>query len=517
MLAGAEDVSKRLRQTAPEQGMNPWFPVYAGVVVKVQCDCTVTLCVVACWLKKRRKRPAAVSVMNIPGRGMSDELKQVLGSSLLKAILITGVVCLPLQQLFTIGGSGNPIKIVELAFVTAAAVLALGLLRERPEKITPIVPLALLLSCSVLVSMLLKRADYPPGWVPSGYALPLEGDIVLYSLYAVFAMMIAVLMSLVLDFVTVARAVRYSVYVAGACCLVQLALWMVGLQVVYFALSGTYQLGQSFGASLPRNGPFLEGNYLALYAGCALFVCWRTKSRTAVGICVAMLLYSQSTAGMLSVAVAVPAAIALRGSWRMRAAFVGVVALLVCGSAFSGFAGTYMATQGSKLGLVESSGVEGADFSRENRYLTSVTGFRIGVHYPLLGVGSGRYGVHYEDHVDLSKTRSIFLVSGYSRPITNNAYSQIAAEHGLVGLALFGAILVAPLRVLRRSDAGVGMFIFFAFAMLTAPSWTVPTIWVFIGVMHTWADSAKPASRVEEETSEPKALPSGSPHQLTPA
>lgn len=436
--------------------------------------------------------------MNIPSRGISEELKQVLRSSLLKAVLVAGIVCLPLQQLFTIGGSGNPVKIVELAFVAGAAVLALGLLRERPEKITPIVPLALLLSCSVMVSMLLKRTDYPPGWVPSGYSLPLEGDIVLYSLYAVFAMMIAVLISLVLDFETVAKAVRWSVYVAGACCLAQMVLWLAGLPAVFEALSGTYQLGQSFGTSLPRNGPFLEGNYLALYTGCALFVCWRTKSKTAVAICVAMLLYSQSTSGMLGVALAVPAAIALRGSWRMRATFVAVVALAVSGALFTGFAGTYMATQGSKLGLVESSGVQGADFSRENRYLTSATGFRIGAHHPFLGVGSGRYGVHYEDHVDLSKTRSIFLVSGYSRPITNNAYSQIAAEHGLVGLALFAAILLAPLRVLRRCDAGVGMFIFFAFAMLTAPSWTVPTIWVFIGVMHAWADSARSPRRAPD-------------------
>ncbi len=87
-----------------------------------------------------------------------------------------------------------------------------------------------------------------------------------------------------------------------------------------------------------------------------------------------------------------------------------------------------------------------ADSSTQGRITEMVAGVLIFADHPLIGVGPDMYPRHYVDYARVA--------GGRVRPNTREAHSlplHVAAEHGLIGLALFGGIFVVTMRDLLRA------------------------------------------------------------------
>lgn len=95
------------------------------------------------------------------------------------------------------------------------------------------------------------------------------------------------------------------------------------------------------------------------------------------------------------------------------------------------------------------------DSSFLERKLYALTAWRMFLDHPLLGVGAGNYTVHFDRYAD----EVGFASRDYETPgevhYPHNLYLEIAAETGLVGLAVFVAAVVAAVVSLRRARAAL--------------------------------------------------------------
>jgi putative inorganic carbon (HCO3(-)) transporter len=91
------------------------------------------------------------------------------------------------------------------------------------------------------------------------------------------------------------------------------------------------------------------------------------------------------------------------------------------------------------------------DSSFQERKLYALTAWAMFLDYPLLGVGAGNYTVHFDRYAD----EVGFSARDYEQPgevhYPHNLYLEIAAETGLVGLAVFAAAVAAAFVSLRRA------------------------------------------------------------------
>jgi O-antigen ligase len=91
-------------------------------------------------------------------------------------------------------------------------------------------------------------------------------------------------------------------------------------------------------------------------------------------------------------------------------------------------------------------GLGNADSSTQGRITEMVAGVLIFADHPTIGVGPEMYRRHYPDYARVA--------GGRVRPNTREAHSlpiHIAAEHGALGLALFGGIFLVTIRDLLRA------------------------------------------------------------------
>jgi O-antigen ligase len=91
-------------------------------------------------------------------------------------------------------------------------------------------------------------------------------------------------------------------------------------------------------------------------------------------------------------------------------------------------------------------GLGDADSSTQGRITEMVAGVLIFADHPLLGVGPEMYRRHYPEYARVA--------GGRVRPNTREAHSlpiHIGAEHGALGLGLFGAIFLVTLRQLWKA------------------------------------------------------------------
>jgi O-antigen ligase len=91
-------------------------------------------------------------------------------------------------------------------------------------------------------------------------------------------------------------------------------------------------------------------------------------------------------------------------------------------------------------------GLGEADSSTQGRMTEMVAGVLIFADHPLIGVGPAMYPEHYPAYARVA--------GGRVRPNTREAHSlplHVAAEHGMIGLTLFGVIFLVTMRDLLRA------------------------------------------------------------------
>lgn len=384
------------------------------------------------------------------------------------------------MQAFTIP-VGFPLKLSEIFAVTA---LGLGLVSGQRTRQRAFGGWALLLLAVTLLFSVMTNISgaLPVNWA-YGYDHGFTFDLIQYAAYAALVLGFGWALAHWLDVEAIGRAVSIAVRVAAGYCLVQLALWIVGAHGVLELVHGTTQVGQSYGLLLPRNGPFLEGNYLGFFAGTALFLCARRRDKVGVALAVACLFYSQTTSGLIAVLGALLVLAMTRPFSKAAAGIAGALGVFFAAALFVPAVGTLVQVQLAKLGIGDIQGNVPYTQSLQMRSASTISGYRIAGEHPWFGVGPGRYGVW--NNVALSGHPGYLNpIYGPHRPIANNAYSQVFAELGIAaGVVLVLLMLALVWRLRRGHPADFGLAVFALIGLNTAPSWTQVVVWIAIGYL----------------------------------
>lgn len=398
-------------------------------------------------------------------------------------LLLLAVICIPFQQALTLD-IGFPLKASEL--LVAAGIFSFVV--ERRGRIIDYRPTWLIFSIAVVVLLSsvfvaittdgsISNAAYPHG---------LTFDLAQYTAYAIMALMTAIAITAVLSPRDIAIGIGWAVRIAVVYVMIQLIAWGAGSGVIE-AINGNFQMGSQYGVRLPRNGPFREGNYLGFFAATALFIAARSKDILGVILAVLLVFFSQSTGAMVGIVLAIIAMIILRPTVRkliVAAVAAVVIALVVF---MVPVLNRLVAGQLTKLGLIENQFGAAYGYSLRARTVNAETGFRMGFHNSVFGVGQGRYEYHYDEYIDRSGLPDNFGVNTV-RQIANNAYAQIASETGLIALLLFSIMLFTILvKVRRDSGALVAVVVSLSVGLIAFPAWTNLTAWVVIGGLFAFA------------------------------
>jgi len=146
-----------------------------------------------------------------------------------------------------------------------------------------------------------------------------------------------------------------------------------------------------------------------------------------------------------------------------------------------------------------SSGLNSATSGRSSLV---ANGVRIAAAHPVAGVGVGGFKRAYADRVQKFKGKDPKLAASHTTPVT------VAAEGGIVGLALYVALLAALLaQAFRRADrsnpgtlalaAGLALAAVICHSVFYADFFEDPTTWLLIGLVGL-ASATRPAPVLEE-------------------
>jgi hypothetical protein len=412
---------------------------------------------------------------------------------LAEKLLYLAVIFLPFQQAFSLN-VGFPLKISEFFGVLGIALLFIE--HRRSKHVFFGQAKFLILSVTVAISTALGVvADLPVPTSP-GYSNGFMRDLVQYAAYAFLVLVIGWQLAQRLGADLIGKGLMVALRFAAAYCLLQLALWLAGASRILQAVNGTFQGGTAFGAVLPRNGPFLEGNYLGFFAGVSLLVALKRKDRVGIAAGSFCLLYSQSTIGILGVL----AGLLLSATLRPSSKTTGILSFFGMGAAlavtFVPVVNGLVAHQLGKLGFGDMGDVGGSvSYSLRARTFNTEAGLAMGLDNPLFGVGPGRFGVWQPFYADFSG-----LPPGYRagvRPLAGNAYVQIFAEIGAFGAIAFCILILGLLwslwRLGHRLDLALAAFV--AIGLNATPAWTVLPIWVAIAYLTSLGRNGRSDSR----------------------
>jgi len=229
--------------------------------------------------------------------------------------------------------------------------------------------------------------------------------------------------------------------------LLTLVLWVVGIEAVAFVVVGSVEYvtkslfwndqvirSNEFHTYFRVNSVFWDpnvyGRYLALVAIVAMAALLWTRERRTFALLIALVVvlwiglvptFSQSSFAALLTGLAVLAALKWSLRWTLAAvgAFAVTVVLVVL-----------LAGGASKLSLSR------INIDTSGRANLVSGGVHLFAQRPVYGYGSGSFPKAYRQHV---KTRKVPVSVSHTEPIT------VAAEQGMVGLLLYGSLVVVAL------------------------------------------------------------------------
>jgi O-antigen ligase len=402
-----------------------------------------------------------------------------------RALPLLAIFALPFR--LPVSADGRTVNLlIPLYIVVAAGTLALLLPRARSA---------------------LAHGSAPPAaprslrdWLePRGLQWLLLGAVVLYALQASYSSDLAKAAENVAFFYipfallfVLLRDVRWTRELLLACLGVAVALAVVfaGVGFVEYARKSLFLNPKVVAANQYDNyfrvnslffDPNIYGRFLALVmVAVTAVVLWSSRRRDvlACGAVLAWLLaglvtsFSQSSIAALLLGLAVLAA----WRWELRATLYVSGALVALAVAV-----VLAAPSGLHFGLSGSSGSASNATSGRTKLIKG--GLELFAERPLQGHGSGSFEHAYQQH-DLGAGAQNATSASHTIPVT------VAAEQGLVGLAVYFALLAAAFAVLFR---GAGrspprMAIAACFAALVLHTWTYadfledPLTWTLLGI-----------------------------------
>ncbi len=241
--------------------------------------------------------------------------------------------------------------------------------------------------------------------------------------------------------------------------------------------------------------PSVYGRFLvvAIVPSVVLLVRKRVRALTPVVVAAIAVLwlgllisFSQSSFAALLVAVVGAAFVA----WRWRA----LVAVAVAVAVLAGIAVSAPTLRHS----IQHHTSSGLNSATSGRFSLVANGVRIAQAHPLTGVGVGGFKRAYAERVQRFKSKAPKTAASHNTPVT------VAAEAGLVGLALFVALVGALLwQAFRRTTSALALAAGLALAAILCHSlfyndfFEDPTTWGLVGLI-ALATAARPAPAVDE-------------------
>jgi hypothetical protein len=407
--------------------------------------------------------------------------------TLASSLFFAAVVLLPFQQALTIN-VGFPLKLSEIFAIAAMLLMALEFQRGRYRLVG--FPLVLLFLALIVLSSIIVAATTPAASVAPGYWRSLNADLWQYTVYAAFVVSVFYVAATRIGARRIQIALAIAVKVAAAYCVLQIVAHSVGSDLLS-TVNGATQTGGAYGVQLPRNGPFLEGNYLGFFAGAVLLITWALKDRLSQVASVFCLLYSQSTIGILALVLAILTIAIIRPNNRVFALVAALIAVTIGGYLLVPQANAFVLQQLAKLSLVDSGASVAASYSIRARSVNSEVGISMATAHPIWGVGAGRYGALYFQFLDFAKVPFGFA-KGVERPIANNSYVQIMAEQGFLAFTVFAAFLTRVAWAMRKAGrSDIAALVFFLVGFAATPAWTTLPIWIFLAYLATKAFEAE--------------------------
>lgn len=395
---------------------------------------------------------------------------------------------LPFQQAFTLQ-VGFPLKATELLVV--AGIVASFVESRRGYFSNRTSLLVVVLAGVVVISTAWALISTPASATDDAYPRGLAVDLVMYTAYAGLALSAFLTLVKSLTRPQMTSAIGLSVRLAAVYAITQVIFWLINSPALLL-INGELQTGGLYGPRIPRNGSFLEGNYLGFYAVAAAFVCLRGRDWAGAVLAGILVWYSASTTSILAAIGAMVLVVVCRPTKRKLAVTGIVIAVATIVALIVPAVNRFVVAQLTKLGLVENTFGPSYTYSLRDRTVNAETGFSMAVGNPLLGVGQGRYAHHYWDYIDLTGLPGHYG-NHYKRPIANNAYSQIAAETGFIALAILVLILALLfIRARRESDAVLGLVAVVAVGLVAFPAWTNLVPWVMIAIAVVACNDVEP-------------------------
>ncbi len=418
-----------------------------------------------------------------------------------RAFPLLAIFALPFRLPIATGGSTSNL-LIPLYLVVGAGALAYLTPRlrddyESPERTGPVLLEWLLLAAVVLYAL---QAAYS-----ADFSKALENMVFFYVPFAlVFALLREVQWTRELLLQCLALAVALAVVFAG--------IGFVEYDRKQLFLNPKVVAADQYGNYFRVNSLFFDpniyGRFLSLVMiGVTTVVLWSVRRRTVLlgGAVLLWLLaglvtsFSQSSIAALLLGLAVLAAY----RWDVRGTVYVAVAL-----AATALVAVALAPPSLHLGLTGKGGSASNATSGRTKLIEG--GLRLFADRPLQGFGPGSFAQEYRAHEHVTSTSA--TSASHTIPIT------VAAEQGLVGLALYVALLVSGFAVLFRGAGRSPPRIALAacFAALVIHTFTYadfledPETWVLlgIGVALACAPGAREPQRHSARHVEPAALTS---------
>jgi putative inorganic carbon (HCO3(-)) transporter len=238
--------------------------------------------------------------------------------------------------------------------------------------------------------------------------------------------------------------------------LLTLVVWVIGVEAVCFVVVGSVEWvtrslfwndqvirSNEFHTYFRVNSifwdPNIYGRYLALVAVLAMSALMWARERRTLALLTALVAvawfglfptYSQSSFVALIAGLAILAAL----KWSLKWTAAAVAILAVLGVLVVLFAGGASKLSPNRINL---------DLSGRGNLISG--GVHLFAQRPVYGYGSGSFPKAYRQHV---KTRKVPVSVSHTEPIT------VAAEQGLLGLALYISLVVTALWTMARNLAG---------------------------------------------------------------
>jgi O-antigen ligase len=389
-----------------------------------------------------------------------------------QALAVAAVAALPFRIPISVGGSTANL-LVPLYLVVGAGALAYAVPRLRGGEVPGEVPRPRALEWALmgLVALYAVQSAYS---VDFGHALE---QVVFF--YVPFALL----------FVLLAR-LEWTPRLAGACLavLAGLALLFAAIGFVEYStrtlllnpkVIASNQFESSFRVNSLFFDPNIYGRFLMLVMlGVTGVLLWTRRRREELGAAVVLavlwagllLTFSQSSMAALLVGLAVLGGL----RWSLRAARRLAAAAVIVGVAI-----VVIAPGALRLDLGSS---KSADTATSGRYELIKGGLRLFADRPVYGWGAGSFPREFRRHEKASAQKA--TSASHTIPIT------VAAEQGLIGLALYLTLLGAALRRLfgaaRASPAAAVVAAAFAallfHTLLYAAFLEDPLTWTLLGV-----------------------------------